>query len=125
MSETWTDDEPAVLTTGRLSTRATPAATGHVERAKLARLGLASRITAQADPQGDEGRMLAHIYASTPTTILRSGALAEHCGLTDHRADEVLDLLVSRGLISPGAVTTRVSIVGPLLAERCADGVFR
>jgi hypothetical protein len=118
MSETWTDDEPGVLTTGRLSTRATPAATAHVERARLARNAQASQVKAKLDPDGDIARVLSFLYASTPLTIMRAGSLALHCGLTEDRASEVLDILVGRGLLGAGATTRRVSLVGPVLAEQ-------
>ena len=118
MRESGTGDEPGVLTTARLSTSATPRASNHVERARLARQAAASQASAAADPEGDAPRVLAKIYASTPTTIFRPGALAEHCGLTEDRARDVIRDLVDRGLLSAGATTTMVSIVGPALVER-------
>lgn len=111
-AELWTD-EASVLTTGALSVKAAAVATAHVARAQLARQALASRVKAQADPDGDAWRVLAYVYASTPVAILRPGALAAHCGLSEDRAREVLDALIGRSLVSPGATTTRVSVIGP------------
>jgi hypothetical protein len=81
----WTDGEPGVLTTGPLTTTAAPAAMAHVERARLARRARAARIAAGADPAGDAARVLAYVYACTPVTLMRPGALAEHCGISDAR----------------------------------------
>jgi hypothetical protein len=118
----WTIELPSVLTTGRLTTSAAPAASDHVGRARLARQARAARVKAAADPHGDAERVLAYVYAATPVTIMRPGALAYHCGLTEDRAAAVLTELVERGFLAEGATPVRASVIGPQLAGHVMRG---
>lgn len=118
----WTEADPGELTTGTLARAALPPATTHVRRATLKRAALASRIAAAGDPEGDAWRLLAYVYGCTPVTLMRPGALAEHCGLTDDRADQVLGQLIGKGLLAEGSTVTRASVVGRALVAAALAG---
>ncbi|WP_123380182.1 hypothetical protein [Pseudokineococcus lusitanus] len=105
-----------MLTHAPIVTTDQPPAGWHVLRCAQIEHTRASKIKAAEDPEGDYRRLLAYVYAKTPETILRPGAMTQHCGIDETRARQVLSELMDDGLIAPGA-TTRLSLTGRQVAR--------
>jgi len=101
-----------ITTHGPVVTTAQTPAGWHVLRSAQIARARASRVAAAAAPARDYPRVLAYIFGKTPETLMPPGAMAEHCGISEQRAREVLASLVDDGLIAPGATSTRLSITG-------------